>query len=328
MLPDSIARYSLDGRVLYEVPRPPAAAEVVIAVAGSALGAAPGREVAGTVVAAGDAAAHWVGRRVVAPRVLPCGDCELCRRGRAAACPAQADRAGLASHETVPARYLLSVEAPLWPDGEELWRLAALADAAAAPYGALTRAGVAPGELVVVVGAGARGAFAVALARALGAWPVVVEADAARAARAIDLGARAVISPELAPDEARVAVEREAAAAGVRAYAWKLVETTATAAGRLRALAMLPAGGTAALLDGGDDLDGRAAPWARLAALEAQVIGAAAAHPDLLPELCALVVRKELPLAPLVAAVAPAEIATAIAARRSNLSSVLPILRP
>src|SRR5437868_12143487 len=108
--------------------RPPGPAEVVVAVAGVALGVEPRAEICGRVVQAGAAAADWVGRRVVVPRVLPCGDCERCRRGRAATCLDRASRHGLATHETVPARFLCSVEPPLWPaafDDADLWQLAA-----------------------------------------------------------------------------------------------------------------------------------------------------------------------------------------------------------
>src|SRR5207237_5620654 len=96
-------------------PRLPTAAEVIVEVAGSALGVAPGAEVSGTVVVAGDGAADWIGRRVVVPRLLPCGECPRCRRGLAVRCGSLHPRGPVASHETVPARFLLSVEPPLWP---------------------------------------------------------------------------------------------------------------------------------------------------------------------------------------------------------------------
>src|SRR5690348_4964777 len=136
-LPARRTRYLLDADRLRaeEAPlQPPGPGEVVVAVAGSALGAAPGAEIAGLVVAAGAAAVEWLGRRVVAPRVLPCGECARCRRGRTASCPARAVRDGLATHETLPARFLCSVEPPLFPEGCALPQLAALADAVSAPY--------------------------------------------------------------------------------------------------------------------------------------------------------------------------------------------------
>src|SRR5438105_3368925 len=93
--PEHVERFVLDGERVTRVRaagRAPGAAEVVVRVAGVALGVEPRAELAGEIVAAGDAAAEWVGRRVVVPRVLPCGDCERCRRGRAATCLARAPR--------------------------------------------------------------------------------------------------------------------------------------------------------------------------------------------------------------------------------------------
>ena len=56
---------------------------------GVALGANPDSEIAGRVVATGAAATEWLGRRVLAPRLLTCGECARCRRGpsRAEATP-------------------------------------------------------------------------------------------------------------------------------------------------------------------------------------------------------------------------------------------------
>jgi 6-hydroxycyclohex-1-ene-1-carbonyl-CoA dehydrogenase len=311
--------------------RTPGPAEVVIEVSGAALGVDPHAEIAGRVVDAGEHARDLVGRRVVVPRVLPCGDCDHCRRGRAATCPQRAPRHGFATQETVPARYLCPVEPPLWPpalDAGDLWQLAALPDAVATPYGALTRAGVAPSELVVVLGGGPRGAFTVALARALGAHAVLVESGARLQARALELGARFAVDADRDPDETRLDLEARARALGIGTFGYKIVETTATPAGRHRAVAMLPDGGTAALLDGGDDLPHTLPPlpWKSFATREAQVFGASACHPDLFPELMALVVRGEVPIGQLVTRVAPADADSARAAVREGRLDRLPIV--
>ena len=315
--------------------RPPGPAEVVVRVHGIALGVEPRAEVSGTVVEAGAAAADWVGRRVVVPRVLPCGDCERCRRGRAASCALRAPREGLATVETVPARYLCSLEPPLWPAGAgvplELWQLAALADAVAAPYGALVRAGLSPNELVVVIGGGPRALFAVAVAQALGAHAAVVTSHAGEAERARALGARVVTDADGAPEETRATVERAAEALGIATVAYKILETTASAAGRHRALAMAPEGGTVLFLDGGEDLPQGAthappAPWELLARGEVQLVGASACHPDLYPELCALVAKGALPIGQLVTRVEPADAEAAIRQRRAGRILGLPVV--
>jgi threonine dehydrogenase-like Zn-dependent dehydrogenase len=269
--------------------------EVVVAVAGRALGVEPEAEIAGEVVAAGDAAREWLGRRVVVPRLLPCGDCDRCRRGRTASCPARVKRQGLGREETLPARFLCALD-DFVPDLDPalLWRAAALADAAAAPFSALARAGVAPGDGVAVIGDGPRAVLATAIARAKGARPFF--ADSAGA-----------------PEEAAAEI---------------VLETTGSSAGRHRALAMLGPGATAVFLDGpGEQLAVPPPDWTRFCAGERRLLGAEAAHPDLMPEVCALFARGELPLDDLLVPISPDEIDATLRARREGRLKKLPVVR-
>jgi threonine dehydrogenase-like Zn-dependent dehydrogenase len=276
-------------------PTPPPG-HVVVAVAGLALGVEPAAEIAGTVVATGDAAAEWLGRRVVVPRLLPCGDCDACRRARVAHCASRVVRGEIAFTQTLSTRWLCNVEPPLWPEGEELWRLAALADAALAPYTALARAGVGPSDPVVVIGNDARARFAAAIAAAKGAHVTVDDGSA----------------PGRTPDGAIV------------------VATTGASADRARALALAGDGATVVFLDGpaGDAATGAfAVDWSRLVAREVRILGVVGGHPDLLPELCALVVRRQLSLADAVHSIPAAEHQAAHAAYRARGGS-LPIALP
>lgn len=268
----------------------PRAGEVVVEVAGAALGVDPQAEIAGTVVAVGDAAGDWLGRRVVVPRILPCGDCAACRRGRVSQCPSRASRQGLAARETVSSRWLTSVEPPLWPDGVELWQLAALADAALAPYTALSRAGVGPSDTVVIVGRDARARFAAAIAAAKGARVLVDDScgSSGPSGSSTSTGSSAAPAAAVAPSGAII--------------------LACSGRDRARALTLLASGVTLAMLDGDDPLstdqsitrDSAGAPsataWSNLVNSEAQLLGVVGGHPDLLPELCALVVRGQLSL--------------------------------
>ena len=76
-----------------------AAGEVVVAIAGcgvchtdlgyyydgvrtnASLPLTLGHEISGHVVAAGAGAEGWMGKAVIVPAVLPCGECDLCQRG-------------------------------------------------------------------------------------------------------------------------------------------------------------------------------------------------------------------------------------------------------
>lgn len=63
-----------------------------------------GHEISGTVVAGPD---HLLHRHVIVPAVLPCGECELCKKGRSNICqsqlmPGNDFHGGFASHIVVP----------------------------------------------------------------------------------------------------------------------------------------------------------------------------------------------------------------------------------
>jgi threonine dehydrogenase-like Zn-dependent dehydrogenase len=296
------------------------ASEVVVRVAGRALGIDPQAEIAGEIIAAGDSAREWLGRRVVVPRCLPCGDCDRCRRGRAASCPERWPRRSLGAEETVPARFLCSLEPPLWPsdwDASQLWRAAALADAASTPYAALARAGLGPGDWLAVIGDGARAVLACAIARAKGAQSVAISSGDPVKDEQLTLAGAAVLSAASAPSELSLPGIPEV-----------VLETTGSSAGRHRALAMLPPGATALFLDGPVDAVPVPQPdWHNFVGHESKLLGAEAAHPDLLPEVCALFARGELPIASLVTAVEPTQMEETLALRRKGLLPQLPIVR-
>ena len=48
-----------------------------------------GHEISGRVVAAGAGAESWIGKAVIVPAVLPCGECDLCKRGLGTICREQ-----------------------------------------------------------------------------------------------------------------------------------------------------------------------------------------------------------------------------------------------
>ena len=96
--------------------------------------------------------AGWIGKAVIVPAVLPCGECDLCRRGLAPICRAQKMpgndiQGGFATHIVVPARGLCAVdEARLARAGLTLAEVSIVADALTTPYQAVRRAGVDAGQ--------------------------------------------------------------------------------------------------------------------------------------------------------------------------------------
>ena len=143
-------------------PQAPLAGEATVEVAGCGVchtdvsflhhgvktrGALPlvlGHEISGVVRAVGAGVnASLVGRAVVVPAVLPCGECDLCRAGKRTICrrqvmPGNDRNGGFASHVVVPERFLCPV-----PDAalarHELWELSVVSDAVATPFEAVKR---------------------------------------------------------------------------------------------------------------------------------------------------------------------------------------------
>ena len=208
-----------------------------------------GHEISGTVVEAGPGAEAWIGRSVIVPAVLPCGECDACRAGRGQVCPNQifpgSDvHGGFGTHVRVPARGLCPVpdlRSPVAnPRGLDLAALSVIADAVSTPYQAVVRSGLAAGDLAVFVGVGGIGGFGVQVAAARGATTVAVDVDEAKLARQRDYGAAYTIDASaLAPKALRSRVREIAAAHRVPTWRTRIFETSGTVNGQSTAFGLL-----------------------------------------------------------------------------------------
>lgn len=140
-----------------------------------------GHEFVGEVVAVGpDVRAVSVGDRVVSPFTTSCGRCRMCRIGLTARCPRgqffgwveQGRGLHGAQAELVRVPLAEGSLVPLPEDLDEVVALLAGDILSTAMYG-VDLAGVAPGDLVVVVGCGPVGLLAIHAALAAGAREVV-----------------------------------------------------------------------------------------------------------------------------------------------------------
>jgi 6-hydroxycyclohex-1-ene-1-carbonyl-CoA dehydrogenase len=203
-----------------------------------------GHEVSGKVLEA-KGAPELVGRSVIVPAVLPCGECPMCAKGRGEICrrqvfPGNDVHGGFASHLVVPARYLQPVD--LEP-GPELARLSVIADAVSTAFQAVERSGVGEGELAIFVGAGGVGGFGVQIARARGARVVAIDVDDERLAAMADHGAEWTLNPgQNSVRDVRKQVRSLAKEAGVPMSEWKVFETSGSAPGQELAFGLLTYG--------------------------------------------------------------------------------------
>jgi len=217
-----------------------------------------GHEISGRVVEAGTGARDWIGREVVVPAVIPCGDCAACADGEGAICPAQIFpgndvHGGFATHVVVPARGLCPVpdlrDRARNPHGLDLASLSVVADAVSTPYQAILRAGVRDGDLAVFVGAGGVGGFGVQIAAARGAHVVAIDVDAARLAQASQHGAALALDAQRHDFKAlKQAVRAFAREHDVPSWRQRVFETSGTPAGQGTAFGLLERGGYLAVV--------------------------------------------------------------------------------
>ncbi len=156
-----------------------------------------GHEFAGDVVATGPGVTRArEGDRVAIMPLAYCGECAYCRRGLQHLC-ATMGCVGLSHAWGGMAELAMVAEYQIvrLPEGVTHRQGALIEPTAVAAYG-VERAGVAPGDRVLVTGAGPIGALAALCARAAGASTVFVsEPNAARRGRAKALGVATVLDP-------------------------------------------------------------------------------------------------------------------------------------
>lgn len=248
-----------------------------------------GHEISGIVRQIGDGTdPTLLGRPVVVPAVLPCGECELCRAGHRSICrrqvmPGNDRHGGFASHVRVPARFICPV-----PDAvlatHQLWELAVVSDAVATPFQAVSNSGLASGELAVFVGVGGIGVYGVQVGAATGAKVIALDLDDRKLDQARGAGAHAVLNVRgMATRDIRKQVKAMADALGAPAHLWKIFEMSGTRGGQETAFGLLGYGGSLAVV--GYTMDRIELPLSNLMAFEATARGNWGADPLSYPAL-------------------------------------------
>ena len=217
-----------------------------------------GHEISGRVEAAGPGAEKWLGKAVIVPAVMPCGSCDVCRRGFGNICGAQKMpgndiQGGFASHIVVPAAQLCEV--PLGADGRpagssgvSLAELSVVADALTTPYQAIKESGLTELDTAIFVGIGGVGGFGVQIAKSMGALVLAVDVDSEKL-EAIAPYADATFDAKALPfKDLRKAVSDLVKAKGRRRTEWKIFETSGTAAGQQTAFGLLTFGASLAVV--------------------------------------------------------------------------------
>jgi 6-hydroxycyclohex-1-ene-1-carbonyl-CoA dehydrogenase len=256
-----------------------------------------GHEIVGDAVAAGKGAEDMVGKTFIVPSVMPCGECELCRRGRGNICRAQKMpgndfHGGFASHFVTPGRFLCPV-----PKGtRDVEDLAIVADAVSTAYQAVARAGAGQGSMVVVVGAGGVGTFAAQSAKARGAHVAAIDVDPARLAalgKYADMTLNVMERDAKAIRQAIGAYEKEHS---LPAHGRIVLECSGTAGGQETAYALLTYDGRLGVV--GFTLEKVPVRLSNLMAFDATAFGNWGCLPEHFPAILRLVAEGRIELKP------------------------------
>ncbi len=332
-------------------PFPPAGGEVVVQVAGCGvchtdlgffydgvrvnheLPLTLGHEISGRVVATGGGAEAWLGKAVIIPAVIPCGECELCKSGHGTICrrqkmPGNDIQGGFATHICVPAHGLCPVdESRLAAAGLRLADVSVVADAVTTPYQAVLQAGVRPGDFAVVVGVGGVGGYAVQIARAFGATVVALDVDQAKLDHIAGHGAAQVFNVRsLQGRELKKAIQEFAKNNGLPDTQWKIFECSGTAAGQETAYGLLNHGATLSVV--GFTMDKVELRLSNLMAFHARALGNWGCLTELYPAALDLVLDGKIALAPFIERHPLSEINDVFAAAHAHQLSGRAILVP
>ncbi|MCC6753669.1 MAG: 6-hydroxycyclohex-1-ene-1-carbonyl-CoA dehydrogenase [Saprospiraceae bacterium] len=253
-----------------------------------------GHEISGTVV---EGPPHWVGKKVIVPAVLPCGDCMLCQTGRSNICqnqrmPGNDFDGGFASHVVVPHRFLCEVPDKLL-EHHSLEQVSVIADAISTPYQVLKKSELVPGDLAIVIGVGGVGIYAALIAGIMGGRVLAIDIDDQKLAKASDHGIPATLNTRgMEQKDIRKQVRAIANDLGAPEFGWKIFEMSGTRAGQELAFNLITYASTLSIV--GFTMDKVEVRLSNLMAFDAKLIGTWGCKPELYPEVVELIASGKL----------------------------------
>lgn len=248
-----------------------------------------GHEISGTVI---KGSVEWLGKKVIIPAVLPCGECELCKKGVSNICqnqkmPGNDFDGGFATHVKVPFRFLCHV-----PDealkNHTLEELSVIADAISTPYQVIKKSGLTAGDFAIIIGVGGVGIYGAQIAKIFGAKVLAIDISDKKLEIAMTNGADAVInSSGLDIKGVKDSVKSACKEIGASKYGWKIFEFSGTKAGQELAFNLLTFASTLSVV--GFTMDKLELRLSNLMAFDAKAIGTWGCMPELYPEVLDLV---------------------------------------
>ncbi|QKJ96819.1 MAG: 6-hydroxycyclohex-1-ene-1-carbonyl-CoA dehydrogenase [Ignavibacteriota bacterium] len=253
-----------------------------------------GHEISGTVISGSE---KWLNKNVIIPAVLPCGECELCRRGRSNICqkqlmPGNDFDGGFATHIKVPSKFLCEVPENVLSK-YSLETLAVIADAVTTPYQVIKKSELIEGDAAIILGVGGIGIYGVLLAKILGAKVIALDINDAKLQIAEQNDADVVLNiKDLDIKTIKSKLREFVNRLNVSEYCWKIFEMSGTKAGQELAFALLSFASTLSIV--GFTLDKLEVRLSNLMAFDASLIGTWGCKPELYPEVLELVANDKL----------------------------------
>ncbi len=253
-----------------------------------------GHEISGTVVKGPD---DWLNKKVIIPAVLPCGECELCKRGRGNICqkqlmPGNDFDGGFASHIKVPYKYLCSLSEDVLKK-YPLEQLSVIADAVTTPYQVIKKSELQPGDLAIVIGVGGVGIYGALISKILGAKVLAIDIDDGKLNTAKENGIDAILNVNgLDIKSIKGKIKEISKELGVSRFFWKIYEMSGTKAGQELGYALVSFTSTLSIV--GFTLDKCELRLSNLMAFDANVIGTWGCKPELYPDVVDLIATGKL----------------------------------
>ncbi len=256
-----------------------------------------GHEISGTVV---NGSTEWLNKKVIIPAVLPCGECELCKKGRSNICqnqlmPGNDFDGGFASHIIVPYKYLCPVPDKVL-EKYSLEQLSVIADAVTTPYQVIQKSELEPGDFAISIGVGGVGIYGALIAKIMGAKVLALDIDDEKLMIAKNNGIDATLNIKgLDIKEIKNKVKEIAKELGVSRFGWKIFEMTGTKPGQELGFALVSFASTLSIV--GFTLDKLEVRLSNLMAFDAKLIGTWGCKPELYPKVVDLVANDKLKIA-------------------------------
>jgi len=257
-----------------------------------------GHEISGIVV---DGPSDIIGKAVIIPAVMPCGKCDLCKRGRSNICqkqqmPGNDFHGGFASHIITPARYLSEVSDSVLTD-HTLPELAVIADAVSTPYQVMVKSKIQEGDFAVIIGVGGVGIYGAQLAQIFGGKVLALDISQEKLDQLEQVGIDQTLNIfGMEVREIKKTVKEKCREMGAPPNRWKIYEMSGTKQGQELAFALMGIASTLSIV--GFTMDKLEVRLSNLMAFDANIIGTWGCKPELYADVLKLVAEDKLKIKP------------------------------